>query len=214
MIRKQYQGPKNDKERTKSKLVKAVGTVIQTKGYTGLTATNIAKAAGLSRRAISLYFDTVENLIETYVKSKDYWVAAAGDAANLTAVDSNERNKEVLEKLLLNQFRYFFNNEEMQKIVLWQISEQTEVMYHVCEEREKLSQAFFALADKEATIKDVDLRAIAALLVGGIYHLVLHAKGTSSLFCELDINQTEDFERVEKAISLVLKWAYEARCPM
>ena len=211
MTRKRYQGPKNDKERTKLKLINAVGTVIETKGYTGLTATNIAKAAGLSRRAISLYFDTVENLIETYVKGKDYWVAAAGNASALTTDNGAERSKEQLETLLLNQFRYFFDNEEMQKIVLWQISERTDIMYHVCEEREKLSQAFFALADEDETVAGQDLRAIAALLVGGIYHLVLHAKATNSLFCELDINRPEDFERIEKAISLVLQWVYDHR---
>ena len=64
MIRKKYQGKYNDKERSKSKLLNAVGKVLQSKGYTGLTATNIAKEAGLSRRLITIYFDSVEDLIE------------------------------------------------------------------------------------------------------------------------------------------------------
>ncbi|WP_257666368.1 TetR/AcrR family transcriptional regulator [Parapedobacter tibetensis] len=208
MARKRYQGKINDKERSKLKLINAVGTVIQTKGYTGLTATNIAEAAGMSRRAISLYFGTVDNLIEIYVKGKDYWVAAAGNAPTLAEEIGGKGTKELLETLLLNQFRYFYDNEEMQKIVLWQISERTEIMYDVCEEREKLSKAFFALSDKELDGKDVDLRAIAALLVGGIYYLVLHAKATDSLFCEIDINEPDGFKRIQKAVSHVLNCAY------
>ena len=63
MARKTYQGEKNNKSRTMSRLVQAVGTVLENKGYTGLTSTNIAKAAGVDRKLVSKYFDSVENLI-------------------------------------------------------------------------------------------------------------------------------------------------------
>ncbi|SFB96300.1 DNA-binding transcriptional regulator, AcrR family [Parapedobacter composti] len=207
--RKRYQGEINDKNRSKHKLINAVGEVIEKQGYTGLTSTNIAKAAGMSRRAISLYFGTVENLIEIYVKGKDYWVGIA-EQADLLDIDKQEKDtRKVLECFLLNQFRYFYNNREMQKIVAWQISEPSDIMLHVCDTREKVSEFFFKLSDKELDGKNIDLRAVAALLVGGIYHLVLHAKNTDSLFCELDINNQTDFQRIEKAISLVLKLVYD-----
>lgn len=92
MTKKRYQGPSNDRERSTQKLIEAVGTVIKTKGYTGLSATNIAKEAGLSRRLITIYFGTVDSLIETYVRSKDYWVAAPGNAVDLM----EEKNNQVL----------------------------------------------------------------------------------------------------------------------
>lgn len=190
------------------KLIKAVGTVIEAEGYTGLTATNIAKAAGLSRRSISRHFGNVENLIEIYVKGKDYWVAAAGNAPTLADKGPGKSTKEILKTLLLNQFRYFNANEEMQKIVLWQISERTDIMSHVIAEREKLSTAFFALSDRELAGKDIDLRAIASLLVAGIYFLVLHAKSTDVSFCEIDLNMPDGLKRIEDAISNILDYAY------
>lgn len=66
------------------RLIEALGATINTKGYTGLNATNISKAAGLSMRLITLYFGTVDNLIEIYVRSKDYWIAYSRDAADST----------------------------------------------------------------------------------------------------------------------------------
>ena len=72
MNRKPYQGPVNDKEKSKRRLIEAVGAVIRDKGYTGLTATNISKAAGLDRRLITLYFGTIETLIETYVREMTF----------------------------------------------------------------------------------------------------------------------------------------------
>lgn len=208
MEKKRYQGALNDKDRSKQKLIQAVGIVIQDKGYTGLTVTNISKAAGLDRKLITLYFGSVDNLIEIYVKSKDYWVAATGDAGIMIENNQGKDTKQILKNLLLNQLDYFYENEEMQKIVLWQISQRSQIMYQVCEEREQLSSTFFALTDKELKGNDVDLRAIAGLLVAGIYYMVLHAKTTDSLFCEIDINNPEGMKRIKEAISLVLEYAY------
>ncbi|ETZ20716.1 TetR/AcrR family transcriptional regulator [Pedobacter sp. V48] len=208
MEKKRYQGALNDKDRSKQKLIQAVGIVIQDKGYTGLTVTNISKTAGLDRKLITLYFGSVDNLIEIYVKSKDYWVAAAGNAGNMIENNQGKDTKQILENLLINQLDYFYRNEEMQKIVLWQISQRSQIMYQVCEEREQLSSTFFALTDKELKGNNVDLRAIAGLLVAGIYYMVLHAKTTDSLFCEIDINKPEGMKRIKEAISLVLEYAY------
>ena len=189
MTKKRYQGASNDKERSTQKLIDAVGTIIKTKGYTGLSVTNISKAAGLDRRLITLYFGSVDNLIETYVRGKDYWLAASGDAVEMIEKNSGENTRQILDCLLQNQLDYFFKEEEMQKIVLWQISQGSQIMKEVSEERERFGSHFFALSDRELEGKNIDLRAVSALLVAGIYYLVLHAKSTDTLFCEIDINR-------------------------
>jgi AcrR family transcriptional regulator len=209
MTRKRYQGATNDKERSTQKLIEAVGMVIQTKGYTGLTATNIAKAAGLSRRLITVYFDSIEDLIETYVRGKDYWVAASGKSSEMIQENIGNNTREILECLLTSQYDYFYHNQEMQKIVLWQISESTQIMKEICEERENLSKVFFELSDKELKGTNIDLRATAALLVAGVYYLVLHAKSTDTTFCEIDLNKPEGMQRIKDAISIILKNAYK-----
>lgn len=213
MARKTYQGSTNDKDRSTRKLIEAVGTIIKTKGYTGLNATNIANTAGLSRRLITFYFGTVNNLIETYVRGKDYWLAASGNAVEMIEKNTGENTRPILEHLLQNQMDYFFNDEEMQKIILWQISQRSQIMKEINDERELLSKDFFALSDKELEGKDIDLRAVSALLVAGIYYLVLHAKSTDSPFCEIDINYPEGMERIKKAISLILKKTYNTQSP-
>lgn len=207
-MRKKYQGESNDRERSMRRLIEAVGIVIQTDGYTGLTASKIARAANLDRKLISLYFGTVNNLVETYVKGKDYWLAATSDASDKMKQSNNLKTREILEAMLLNQLDYFNSNSEMQKIILWQLSEQTDIMKHVCNEREKLSTQFFALSDKELGDKQEDLRATAALLVAGIYYLILHAKADNGLFCEIDINTEQGINRIKTAVKKILEKTY------
>lgn len=207
MTRKKYQGEVNDKERSKLKLIHAVGKVLTEKGYTGLTATNIAKSAGLSRRLITIYFESVDNLIETYVRNKDYWTAASGNVLEMMQEKKDFDIKKTIDYLLQNQLDYFYNNPEMQKIILWEISQKTKIMYDVCEDREQLGSKVFELADKEFEGRNVDIRAVTALLVAGIYYMVLHAKSTDTLFCDIDINQPEGMQRIKNAIHTILQKA-------
>ena len=208
MTRKRYQGEINDKERSKQKLIKAVGIVLKNKGYIGLTATNIAKAAGLSRRLITMYFGSVDELVETYVRNKDFWLAASGNAGEMIAANKGEDTQKIIEYLLQNQIDNFYDNPEMQKLILWEISKKTKIMYEVCEEREHLGSKVFELTDKELQGRNIDIRAVTALLVAGIYYMVLHAKSTDTTFCEIDINQPEGMQRIKNAISLILENTY------
>ena len=210
MTRKKYKGEINDKERSKKKLINAVGKVLKSKGYVGLTATNIAKAAGLSRRLITIYFESVDDLVETYVRNKDYWIAASGNTGQIIEENKGQDTKRIIESLLQNQLSYFYNNAEMQKLILWEISKKTKIMQEVCEDRERLGSKIFELTDKELKGKDIDIRAVSALLVAGVYYMVLHAKSTDTLFCEIDINTPKGMDRIKNAISFILENTYNS----
>ena len=209
MVKKRYQGETNDKERSMQRLLEAVGCVIKEKGYTGLGPTNIAKAAGLSKRLIYFYFGSVDNLIEKYVRSKDYFAGASNGADQLLEQNKESGTCKLLESILISQLEHFNNNEEMQKIILWQISERSQIMFEVAETREKVGTEFFELADKELDRKKADLRAVAGLLVGGIYYMVLHAKSNDSLFCEIDVNSQDGINRIKNAIGNILSDTYK-----
>lgn len=208
MARKTYQGEKNNKSRTMSRLVQAVGTVLESKGYTGLTSTNIAKAAGVDRKLVSKYFDSVENLIETYIRNKNYWEKITEKAiASLTEIPKTG-SRHFLENLLLSQLDHFSVDTEMQKVVLWQISEPSEILSHVTQMREKISAMFFPITDKEFLDKNVDLRAISSLLVAGTYYLTLHTQTTNSTFCEIDLTTEDGINRIKNTIKKILENTY------
>lgn len=208
MGRKIYQGTINNKERSKQKLINAVGKVLKTKGYTGLSASNIAKTAGLSRRLITMYFDSVDDLIETYVRDKDFWSIAAAKTGEMITMTGGKDTKKIINYLLQNQIDNFYTNPEMQKLILWEISTKSKIMYEVCEERERLGSKVFELTDSELCNRDIDIRAVTALLVAGVYYMVLHSQSTNTTFCEIDINEPEGLERIKNAISLILDNAY------
>ena len=208
MARKTYQGEKNNKSRTMNKLIQAVGIVLKNKGYTGLTVSNITAEAGVDRKLVSVYFGSVNNLIETYIKSKNYWDTINESAINLLTTAPETSTRLILENLLLTQLEHFTNDEEMQKIVLWQISENTELMAHVIAKREEIYPLLFPKADQELKNQHVDLRAISSILVAGIYYLVLHTKTTNSTFCEIDLTTDQGMGRIKTTIKKILEDTY------
>lgn len=205
--RKTYKGEKNNKEKTMSKLLVAVGKVLTKKGYTGLTTSNIAKEAGVDRKLISLYFGSVDHLISIYIRSKDYWLTGTENSTKQLLADK-ENTREILETLLLNQLDNFRTNKEMQKAVTWQISEKSDIMSEITRNREEISKLFFSIADQDLKRTDIDIRAISSLLLSGIYYLVLHAEHTDSQMCEITLDD-EGFDRIRKAIKQILDWTYQ-----
>lgn len=191
-----------------NKLIQAVGIVLKQKGYTGLTVSNITAEAGVDRKLVSVYFGSVNNLIETYIKGKNYWDTINESAINLLTTAPETSTRLILENLLLTQLEHFTNDEEMQKVVLWQISENTELMAHVTANREEIYPLLFPKADQELKDQQVDLRAISSILVAGIYYLVLHTKTTNSTFCEIDLTTDQGMGRIKTTIKKILEDTY------
>ncbi len=191
MARKITNGEIRNKERTKLKLINAVGEVILTQGYTKLGINNIANKAELSKKLIYKYFGTVDNLIEIYVKGKDYWMSFNNEVKELVKQHEYNHGKDLVPIILENLFENLINVPETQKILLWEISEESKLMREVSTIREKLGSNLFSLMNPSFEKTDVEIRAVCALLLGGIYYLVLHSNATGGTFCEIDIKTEE-----------------------
>lgn len=56
--------------------------------------------------------------------------------------------------------------------------------------------------------KDIDLRAVTALLVAGIYYLVLYSRSTDCKICEIDLNTPGGMQRIKAAITAIIEKTY------
>lgn len=207
--RKVSSGPIREKARTKRKLISAVGKVIQRKGYSGLNVASISKEAGLDRRLVYTYFGSLDNLIETYVKQKDYWSSNVKEDFLASLEDDTELKSEDIFNLLQGQFDAVLKDKALQKIIHWELGEKNKMLRKISDNRELLGEELFKRVEPNFAGTDIDIRAILALQIGGLYYLSLHAKANGSLFCGIDINEMEGKERIEKALETVLSLCYQ-----
>ena len=208
MARKIPNGEFRNKERTKLKLINAVGEIIRTEGYTKLGVNNIAKKAEVSKKLIYRYFETADNLIETYVRDKDYWMSFNNEGKEFVEQHKYDNDKDFAFVTLENLFQHLISNPETQKILLWEISEKSDLMSEISSKREELGSQLFTVIDPSFENTDVDIRAVCALLLGGIYYLTLHASATGGTICEIDINTDEGKNRISKSLKEILEWTF------
>ncbi len=208
--RKTISGPLRDKARTKARLVAAVGKVIQRTGYAGLSASSIAVAAGLDKKLIWSYFGGIDNLVEEYVRKKDFWKQAASGIINDLLRDPDKIGKKEIITLLQNQFEVVLKDKALQKIIHWEIGEKNKVLRELADKREEVGEELF-----KAILPDFEkgniynLRGRLALIVGGIYYLSLHAKSNGSTFCGIDFSTEQGIEEVQSAIHDLISVTYD-----
>jgi len=207
-VRKTASGPIRDKSRTMAKMVAAVGKVIQKQGYTGLTAPNIAKVAGVDKKLVWAYFGGIDNLVEEYITQRDFYKSTAKNDIDALLQDHDTLTKEHINLLLQHQFDTLLTDRALQRIIHWEVGESNEILRKIADKREEIGEELFAKTIPNFTDSTVDIRARLALVISGIYYLSLHAKNNGSTFCGIDINEEEGKERIAAAIQELIFDAY------
>lgn len=206
--RKTPQGEFRNSERTKRKLVNSIGKIIKYHGYNGINVNRIQELSGVDKKLIYFHFGGVSNLVEAYLQEADYW-ENLNNAAYTEEIRSIEPGKDELIQLLQNQFNFFYKNKESQGMILWEISEKNKYLRKIADKREEMGKQLFSLIDSDFTNTNLDIRALNAILISGIYYLVLHAKNNGSTFCEIDINKPGDKQRIAETIEEVVSLFYK-----
>lgn len=207
--RKTSSGPIREKARTMDKLVKAVGKVIKKQGYAKLNIANISKEAGLDRKLVYAYFGSLDNLVETYIKGKDYWKSDTKNIISHLLETKKELESEDIISLLKGQFDAVLNDKSLQKLLHWELEGENKTLRKISDSRDELGEKLFELYEPKFSATNIDIRAILAIQIGGLYYLALHAKSNGSLFCGIDINQPEGQKRIEKSLETVINFCHQ-----
>lgn len=198
---------KRNADTTRRLLIDAVGKVLVDKGYTHCTPAEIARVAGADKKLINYYFGSVNNLLKTYIHERDFWMPVFREFR------TPENPREYIFGVLKDQLKYFLENQEMQRFVHWQISEHHPVISSVATLREKEAERLLEMCRERFAASAVNLNAILALLVGGIYAVVLQSKTGNSPMCGIDVSREADQKSLRNAIGQILEWAWEASEP-
>lgn len=201
--------PKN-RELTKRRLIDAVGRIIRTKGYKALGVNAIAREADVNKKLIYRYFKNVDTLIETYILENDYWMNVSRSSADIIESQPDPgKMKEVIVSLLRGQFDYFLGHESMQSIILWGITEQVDMLNSIGHVREIIGHIIFEKTDAFFKDTGINLRAISAILVGGIYYMILRSAKNGGMISDINVNSAEGREEILKSVGQIIDWSFE-----
>ena len=197
-----------DAEETRRQILAAASQIVIEHGFSALTATEIASRIGKDRTIVNHHFGNLANLKRVYIRGKDYWLPFF-ERFQLSADPKPFEIQQLFAELMQENFRYFRNNVEMQKIILWQISENTPLMRRISEEREAEGAKLLNIAETFFKDSGISFKAVEALLLGGIYYVLMHAENNKSTVCGIDANLERDRAILLDTIAQVIGWAWE-----
>ncbi|WP_183580221.1 TetR/AcrR family transcriptional regulator [Mucilaginibacter sp. X5P1] len=195
-------------EETKRLILETVSTIMNESGYTNLQVMKITRRMGKSKGMIGYHYRNLNELLKLYIQQKDYWPPLF-ERFNFTEHPGEEKIKHLFTELMQDNLKLFQETTEMQKIILWQISQDSPMLRSVSEEREKGGEQLLGLAAPYFIHTGINFKAIIALLLGGSYYMVLHSRTNKSSVCGIDLNWDHDKEEVHKTIQQVITWAWE-----
>jgi len=199
-----------DKEQTKRKLIDAVGVIIKNKGIKALRISKVAREAEVDRKLIYRYFGNLNNLTEAYIAENDYWMLFADQLNKLSDEIQDDDAKIIVTEVLQDMFKFFLKEEETQNLILMELSGTIPMMRSIHNVREDIGQKILQKTDAHFKNSQTNFRAVAALLVGGIYYTVLHTKNNGFNFAGLDLKSKFGVDAILNTVASVVDWAFAA----
>lgn len=207
MERKKASGKIRNAERSKKRLLEAVGKIITESGFSALKVNHIAKVAGLDKTLIYAHFGGLDNLLEEYLRSQNFWDTIG---KNDPPPDLSDGGRAFSMKAIRNHYEFVKEHPEFQKILIWGLSEQRDALTHLSRQQEESGELLFQhITDPHFKDRALDFRAIMAILIAGSYYLNLHAAYNGVPFCGIDLKEEQGRIKIEDSLAFLVDMAYK-----
>jgi len=185
---------KRDRERTKGKILKAVGEVIEKYGTEKVGVNLIAREAGVNKVLIYRYFGGVDGLMEQYVKTGQYTSTSSLEhIENLTAPAPEDRAK-MWADVLTKGLHDLRERKATRDLIRWEIGAGKPVM------TDARNDSSVKMLEKIGELPNYpNTNPMLAIVIGGMYHLAVSADYRDK-FVNVDLQSEEEWKRLEQTM--------------
>ncbi len=200
-----------DKDRTKDRLVAAVGEVLADKGFGAIGVNAVARAAGVDKVLIYRYFGGLDGLVQVYAASGDFWPSVDeliavdgrwGDEAAYRALSKTQQITTLYGNLIAALRRRPLTLE----ILAWEMIERNELTARLEDVREKGGHELMERFAPEFLRPDspVDFAALVGLISAAINYLASRARHIR-VFNGINLREDAGWARIEAAIAAIFE---------
>ena len=197
---------KNRRE-TEEKILEAVGKIVLEKDFSALGVNAVALEAGVSKVLIYRYFGSFDGLLTTWAVRSHFWTGFEQTGHDFTGRSAADA-KEIITDIFIRQIRIMRDNPLLRKLIRWHVSTDNpvsgEILAKVEEEGHKLSTNFM-----KRYSSSLDLEAMTAILVGGIYYLGI-ISDRADIFNAVPLKGPGSAERFEQAVRRMIEIMFTA----
>lgn len=193
--------PRRSSDELRDDVLNAATEIIGEDGFAKSSLMRIANLANVESTVFHRHFGNWEEFMDCFTRKYDYWFS--------DVVDSVEKNQCVEKEFSSTLHRLFDElNEDviMQKLLKWEIHDANVITKRTARMREFNTMPLIRHYQRALGETDIRIGAVLALLMGGIYFLVLH-KDCSPL-AGIDVNDESGRQEIHNAIDWFSKMLF------
>ena len=192
-----------DREATRARLIKAVGSLLARKGFKGLGVNAVARQAGVDKVLIYRYFGGLPELIVAFGRDGNFWPSikelAGGDVEAYSRLPVTDQ----LSQLSRNFMNAIRTRPITQEILAWEMVERNELTAELETIRENTMMNFFDMFFP-AIDTGPDIAAMGAIIGAGISYLVSRARQIS-IYNGVNLDTETGWLRLERAMDTMIR---------
>lgn len=174
----------------------AVNSLIEELGFANVTLTGVAQRAQIEPTVFYRRYANLEELFDQYSRKYDYWMGNLSDS-----MPGNLTYEEMFKWILKNLTIALYRNKGMQQLLIWELSNDNAITRRTSKLREETNSSLIKILEDLFKNSGLDMSAITAMLISGIYYLILHRKRSN--FCDIDFSSRSGKARLEGAIDQI-----------
>lgn len=196
--------PRRSKADIEDAIHKAAVSQIKKKGFSLALVTDIVKRAKIEPVVFYNRYKNLDEFYDTFVKDYDYWLSDLV-RDSIENIDSEEAYSNVIEKILNN----LLSDEIMTELLRWEVADGNNITERTARLRTMHAVDIFRNYEEKHAGIGIDVTAVSALLVAGIYYMLLH-KDRSSMI-GIDINEPAGKRRIVNAIREISRLIFQEK---
>lgn len=196
--------PRRSKADIEDAIHKAAVSQIKKKGFSLALVTDIVKRAKIEPVVFYNRYKNLDEFYDTFVKDYDYWLSDLV-RDSIENIDSEEAYSNVIEKIINN----LLSDDIMTELLRWEVAEGNNITERTARLRTMHAVDIFRNYEEKHAGIGIDVTAVSALLVAGIYYMLLH-KDRSSMI-GIDINQAAGKRRIVNAIREISRLIFQEK---
>lgn len=195
------------KENLEKDLFQAANRVIEKVGFSGLTVTRLMKEAKADAPVFYNRYKDMNEFIDKFVRTYDYWLndSFVIDSKNGTVIEN-------IEKIMIEFIDLFIDNIRMQKLIAWELNDDNFITRRTAQNRDNNSEPLIRHFENKLKNCNINFNAASAILIGGIYYLIIHRKmGTFNL---IDFSTKEGIDLLKRTIVAIVREIFDDHAPV
>jgi hypothetical protein len=186
-------------------ITNAVSKAVEDVGFAKIKFRDIMEYGKISLPVINSRYESIEVLVDQYVRRYDYWLNNAVDVNPNNIAEPKEYYIRTAEKLINS----FYNNKEIQQLHIWEMSEENPTTLRTANIREKETARLISFFEDEFKDSGIDIAAVTAIIIGGIYDVIL--RKDRSTFCNVDFSKRDGKRRLIDAANTIITLLYDKK---